>query len=342
MHTDGLAAGTYTVTGCAWVTACANWQVTAVTPIRSVSLAPSTSFVFAQTAATWNLTLRAIQNGAAFSGAPVTWTSTGGLTLGAATTTNGLGQATASVNSSGLALGTVATVTACAWSNVCAIWQVTAVDAGRVAVIANAPIYVAPGAGGNWNVTLTAVQAGAVTPGVAVTWTGSAGLTLLPLSTATDVAGQATVSVSTRGLSAGATATVTGCVWTTTCTSWQIAVVDPSHWHIAVTGGAGQIATASTDLSPVTFAVMDDASHLVQGVPVTLYQTVAAWEGTCPDQGRCAAAPILEATKDNLSTDTSGSLAVTPLRVPGVPQVVNLAAVAGTTGFVAVSVPVMP
>ena len=41
-------------------------------------------------------------------------------------------------------------------------------------------------------------------------------------------------------------------------------------------------------------------------------------------------------------SDANGNVTVTPLEVPGLPQVVNIAVVAGTNGFVSMSLPVTP
>jgi hypothetical protein len=51
---------------------------------------------------------------------------------------------------------------------------------------------------------------------------------------------------------------------------------------------------------------------------------------------------VLASAQSNAVSDSSGSVSVTPLEVPGLPQVVNIAAITGTQGFVTVSLPVMP
>jgi hypothetical protein len=100
--------------------------------------------------------------------------------------------------------------------------------------------------------------------------------------------------------------------------------------------------SAGTTLAPVLLGVTDSAGHALQGAAVSVYQTADGWEGACPVPGQCAASPVLASTQSSAISDSSGSVTVTPLEVPGLPQVVNIAAVTGTQGFVTVSLPVTP
>jgi hypothetical protein len=138
------------------------------------------------------------------------------------------------------------------------------------------------------------------------------------------------------------TATVTGCVWSTVCASWTVTAVDSSQWRVEAGTGASQSVSAGTTLAAVTLNVTDTAGHALQGAAVSLYQTADGWEGTCVVPGRCAASPVLASAQSSAISDANGSVTVTPLEVPGLPQVVNIAAVTGTQGFVAVSLPVTP
>jgi hypothetical protein len=97
-----------------------------------------------------------------------------------------------------------------------------------------------------------------------------------------------------------------------------------------------------TALSAVTLGVTDTAGHALEGAAVSIYQTTDGWEGVCPATGRCAAAPVLASEQSTAVSDANGNVTVTPLEVPGLPQVVNIAAVTGTHGFVSLSLPVTP
>jgi hypothetical protein len=214
------------------------------------------------------------------------------------------------------------------------------VDGGAAVTMTNAAIYIAAGASGTWPLEVNATQDGAVAAGVPVMWTASRGVSLSSGSTTTGADGSAGVTVSGSQMSAG-TATVTGCAWGV-CASWTLTAVDSSQWRITVGGGGGQSVTAGVTLAAVTMGVSDTVGHALQGAPVSVYQTADGWEGTCVTPGRCASSPVLKSVQSSEVSDGSGQVTVTPLEVPGVPQVVNIAAVTGTQGFVSLSLPVTP
>lgn len=221
--------------------------------------------------------------------------------------------------------------------------QVTLMDANPVRVVAvtTAASYVAAGASGAWTVSLSATQDGSPVAGVPVEWTPGGGVSLSGASSATGQDGSASVVVSASQMTAG-TATVTGCAWSGVCASWTLTAVDSSQWRISVNGGASQSVSAGTMLNTVTMGVTDIAGHALQGAAVTVYQTADAWEGTCAVPGRCAASPVLKSSQSAAVSDASGNVIVAPLEIPGLPQVVNIAAVTGTQGFVSLSLPVTP
>lgn len=220
----------------------------------------------------------------------------------------------------------------------------TDMDPVRSVSMTNASVYVAAGGGmtaAPWTVSLKALQDGSAASGAPVTWSAGQGLTLSSTSGLTDATGTATVTVSAMPLGAGA-ATVTGCVWGSMCASWTVHAVDAALWRVSVTKGAGQSVAVGTALAPVTLAVTDTAGHPLRGATVAVYQTADGWEGTCAAQGRCAASPVLASAQSSGVADANGQLAVTPLQVPGLPQTVNIAAVAGTQGFVSLSLVLTP
>ena len=221
--------------------------------------------------------------------------------------------------------------------------QITLTDANpvRAATIGNAGSYVAAGASGTWTISLSATQDGVAAAGVPVAWTAGSGVTLSSSGTTTDGTGSSAVTVNAKQLGAGSVV-VTGCAWGTVCSSWTVTAVDPSQWRVAAVNGASQSVSAGTELVPVTLDVTDTAGHALEGAAVWVYQTADAWEGECSVAGRCAASPVLASSQSGAISDSSGSVTVMPLEVPGLPQVVNIAAVTGTQGFVTVSLPVAP
>jgi hypothetical protein len=217
-------------------------------------------------------------------------------------------------------------------------------DTNPVRAVAIAPTtsYVAAGATAAWSVSLTATQDGAAAGGAPIVWTATNGLTLgAGTQTTTDGSGVANAVVQVSGIAAG-TDTVTGCGWSTVCASWTLYSVAAPQWTVAAASGAQQSVEVGTSFAPVQLLVTDEAGHPLQGAPVTIYQTVDAWEGGCPAQGACPASAVLSASKSSGVSDANGFVTVTPLQIAGMPQTVNIAAVTGTQGFVAVSLVCKP
>jgi hypothetical protein len=210
----------------------------------------------------------------------------------------------------------------------------------RSVSIINPTQYVAAGASAAWSLSLIATQDGVAAANAPVYWSSST-LTLESAQNTTGTNGTASVSVTASSVPAQ-TNTVTGCVWTSICATWLLVGVDSSQWQLSIASGVGQnIAYAST-LAPVMLTVADGAGHPLPGATVAVYQTVAAWEGSCPIQGRCPAAPLLTSSKTSKTSDANGQVSITPLTVAGVPQVVNIAASAGTQGFVSLALTLHP
>jgi hypothetical protein len=194
----------------------------------------------------------------------------------------------------------------------------------------------------SWTAEVVATQDDVAEGGIPVSWTATGGLGLGAQQTLTDATGTASVAVQTSGLGGGTSAVITGCAWSTVCAGVMAYGVAPPMWTIAVSGGAGQSVGMSGTLGAVGLQVTDGSGHPLLGATVEVYQTVDAWEGACPAHGPCPAAPVLATSASTVTSDANGMVTVTPLRVPGVPQVVNLAASTGTQGFVAMTLDVTP
>jgi hypothetical protein len=112
--------------------------------------------------------------------------------------------------------------------------------------------------------------------------------------------------------------------------------------QITVLTGAGQSVSVGTALQPLLMQVLDSNGNPVPGVSVTVHQTDYAWEGVCAAQGPCPSAPVLATQTTTVVSDGSGVLQVVPLVTGSQPQTVEVAASAGTTGFVSVGLVVKP
>jgi hypothetical protein len=197
--------------------------------------------------------------------------------------------------------------------------------------------YVAAGATVAWAPQMTVVEDGAPAAGVVVTWTGAGGLAVSPATSVAGAAGVAQGSAVAGPLAAGVQATGQACAWTTVCASFWAVGVDPSAWRLTVVGGAGQAIAVSATFAPVVLLVTDGQGDPVAGAAVAVHQTVDAAEGACPSRGPCPAAPVLGASAATAVSDANGQVSVTPMQVEGVAEGTNVAAAAGTQGFVSLS-----
>jgi hypothetical protein len=223
--------------------------------------------------------------------------------------------------------------------------KVTIADANPLQTVTIGAVtqYLAAGAAGSWGLSLTAVQDGAVAVGVPVTWsTTASGFTLAPATGTTVANGTEAVVAQVGAIASGSTNVVTGCAWTSVCASWATYGVAASQWVIAVSSGGGQSVAQSVTPAVVTLLVTDGVGHALPGAAVNGYQTAYAWEGVCAVKGVCASAPVLKTARSTAVSNGSGMVQVTPIEVPGVAQVVRIAAATGTQGFATTSVTVMP
>ena len=217
------------------------------------------------------------------------------------------------------------------------------VNAAQTATIGAVAQYLAAGAKGNWGLSLTATQDGAAAVEIPVTWsTTGSGFTLAPAMGTTAANGTEAVMAQVGAIASGSTNVVTGCVWTSVCASWTVYGVAASQWVIAVSSGGGQSVVKGVSPTSVQLLVSDGAGHALPGATVTVYQTVYAWEGACAVKGVCASAAVLSTAQGTATSDASGMVQVTPMAVPGVAQVVKIAAATGSNGFATTSVVVTP
>ena len=221
--------------------------------------------------------------------------------------------------------------------------SMTDIDPVRAVTIGAAPQYLAAGASGSWSVVLAAMQDGVAAAGAPVTWsTTAAGFSVTPAAATTAGDGTSTAAVQVANIAGASANVITGCVWSTVCASWTVYGIAPPQWTIAVASGAAQSVASGTTLGPVMLLVTDGAGHPLPGAMVNLYQTAYAWEGTCPADGPCAAAPLLASAQTSAMSDGNGLVEVTPLQSAGVAQVVKIAASTGTQGFATTSLAVTP
>jgi hypothetical protein len=122
------------------------------------------------------------------------------------------------------------------------------------------------------------------------------------------------------------------------CAAFSVVAVDPPNWRVKVVGGAGQAIGLTDTFAPVNVMVTDPAGHPIAGAPVTIHQTVDQAAMACPARGACPVPPVLGGSDAAAVSDENGLVTVTPMQIPGVGEVTNIAVAAGTLGFVSLSI----
>jgi hypothetical protein len=219
----------------------------------------------------------------------------------------------------------------------------TAITQVRTATAVQAVEYVAAGATVAWTPQLNVADNTASATGVLVDWrTISGTVAASPGQSQVNAQGVASTLATAGPLAPGAQALLSGCAWTSVCATFTTQGVDPAELRLVAVSGAGQVVSASGALNPVVLLVTDAASHPVAGAAVQVYQTVDAWQLSCPDRGRCPIPPVLASTQYSLISDANGLLTVTPQQLVGVAETTNLAAATGTQGFLSLTLEKQP
>jgi hypothetical protein len=219
----------------------------------------------------------------------------------------------------------------------------TSITQVRTATAVQPVEYVAAGATVAWTPQLNVADNTASTAGVPVDWRRISGpVAASPGQSQVNTQGVASTLATVGPLGPGAQALLSGCAWTNVCATFTTQGVDPAELRLVAVSGAGQIVSASGALNPIVLLVTDRASHPVAGATVQVYQTVDAWQLSCPDRGRCPIPPVLASTQISLVSDANGLLTITPQQLIGIPETTNLAAATGTQGFLSLTLEKQP
>ena len=213
----------------------------------------------------------------------------------------------------------------------------------RTLTPAQSMLYVASGVTFAWTSQVEASDNSASTAGVVVNWQPVlGGMIFYPAQSQVNAEGEAETQADVGPLAAGEEATASACAWTVVCATIAAQGVDPAAWRIEVVSGAGQSVGADGVLAPVVLRVTDTAGDAVAGAVVEIHQTIGAWQGPCPDRGRCPVPPDESAQVSSATSDASGVVTVAPLQVAGAAEVTNVVAATGTQGFVSLSLQKQP
>ena len=170
-----------------------------------------------------------------------------------------------------------------------------------------------------------------------VQWAATPGFVSIATSTVTNSAGATSNQALLGPLSAGTNATATACTainkQPSVCAEFTGYGVAASALQISIQSGAGQSASGTTPFAPIVVLVQDGAGHPVVAAPVSIYQTVTAYTGSCPDRGRCPAVPALASQASVAVSGLDGTVTIAPLTVAGTSVQTEIAVSAGTVGF---------
>lgn len=189
-------------------------------------------------------------------------------------------------------------------------------------------------------VTLT-LQAAVLSNGTpaasqAVQWTLTQGFAAAATTTVTDSIGIASEFAVLGPVAAGAQATATACAWGNVCDGFHAYGVAPASEGILVVSGGQQIVHNGAALAPVVVQVVDPAGHPVAAAGVSVYQTMSAYNGVCPDRGRCPAEEVLATRATVVVSGLDGLVTVVPLAQPAVATQTAISFSVGTQGFATV------
>jgi hypothetical protein len=213
----------------------------------------------------------------------------------------------------------------------------------RTITALNPTQYIAAGATVVWAPRVALVDNAGSTIGIPVSWSGASGsMFMAPSVSTTDDQSIAQAQATAGPLAAGVQATATACAWTTICTNFIAIGVDASQWQLVIVSGEGQSIPATGTLAPVVLRVIDAASHPVAGASVEVHQTLDGWQPPCPDHGRCPIPPVYGTSTTTAISAADGLITITPMRLPGVAGVTNIAAATGPHGFVSLALQQQP
>jgi hypothetical protein len=221
-----------------------------------------------------------------------------------------------------------------------AITRVQTVDA------LNPALYLAAGATVSWTLQVLLTDNSSPTLNLPVQWMPITGPTIFDPATSLTNSQSTAQTTSTAGPLAGnQQAVARACAWTTICTTFTVTGVDPAQFQLDLLSGAGQSLNASETFAPVSLRVVDSAGHPVAGAAVAVHQSVepwTLWTLPCPDQGRCPIAPVYNSSTTMLTSALDGTINITPLALPGKPEITRIAIACGTQGFLSLSLQKQP
>ena len=206
-------------------------------------------------------------------------------------------------------------------------------------------LYVAIGAQVSWQPTALVLSGGNAVSGAGVTWSSTtSGVSVATAGSSTNQAGQATTTVTVGPLAALATATLSACQAqsASSCAQFTISAVHTETALLMGVSGAGQQLQGSAAPVPVVLKVTDAVGHPLAGATVNFYETLSAWQPSCPAEGRCPATETLGTQTVNETSDANGLVTLTPMTLSGQATTLMVNATTGTQSSLVFSIVQQP
>ena len=254
--------------------------------------------------------------------------------------TLGCGAATCSVTTNGAGMATMmlaatsshATQVMAALTNGASVLAEFSGSTAPAIAAVTPELYVAIGAQVSWQPTAIVLNAGSAVSGAGVTWTATtAGVTVQGATSTTNAAGQTATTLTAGPLATGATATVNACQASApaSCATFTVNAVHTETALLTGISGAGQNLAASATPVPVVLEVTDAVGHPLAAATVNFYETLSAWQPSCPVTGVCRAKQTLATQTVTAISDANGMVTLTPLTGGGQPTSLMVNATTG-------------
>lgn len=183
----------------------------------------------------------------------------------------------------------------------------------------NGNLSVAAGATVSWPVEALVLNSGVPAPNHSVVWQTGAGSTISGNNISTsDSNGYATMILTVGPLAEGQSSTTTACVnGTGYCTTFTAFGARPEYATLSPVSGTNQILSASGTPAQTVVRVYDMDGNQMAGATVNFYQTLYAWTPPCQLHQACTPGEMLAQNVTTATSGLDGSVAFTPLTMPG-------------------------
>jgi hypothetical protein len=216
-------------------------------------------------------------------------------------------------------------------------------DGGNPPVLASLTpqLSLAAGATVTWTVQALVLNNGVPMGGQAVAWqTAGSGIAAQSSTAAmTNSSGIATQTLTVGPLSEGLQATINACLnGTSQCVAFTAFGARPEYATLEAVSGVAQSLSLQSTPSQIVLRLLDMDGNPMAGGSVVLYQALYAWTPPCAPHGVCAPAPLLATQAATETSALDGTVAFTPVSLPGVATNLTALATSGNTATVNIAV----